>query len=184
MQPCTTHSSAHASKFSFLKKFQGAQILILFGEYWHEASFYIKKQTQKYKFEIWLFKSTILDPRKSAFWGFKENPKKKFFCVCFGFDSTFKTIDAQMYLWSIFLKTHKKVIDRQKRHFGCFWWLITVFICVFKNSDQNNICASIVFKDKTKENYEEIFFFYGFYFKTQKYPFLGVNQFFKKKFMF
>ena len=28
----------------------------------------------------------------------------------------------------------------------------------FKNTDQNNICASIVFKAKTKEKYEDIFF--------------------------
>ena len=33
-----------------------------------------------------------------------------------------------------------------------------VFLCVFKNTDQNNIRASIVFKAKTKEKYEEIFF--------------------------
>ena len=54
------------------------------------------------------------------------------------------------------------------------------FLCVFKNSDQNNICASIVFKAKTKENLKD--FFFRFYFKTQMWPFLGVNQFFKKKF--
>ena len=47
------------------------------------------------------------------------------FSSCFGFDSALKTIDAQMFFWLVFLKTHKKkVIDRQKRHFGCF--LITV----------------------------------------------------------
>ena len=60
-----------------------------------------------------------------------------------------------------------------------FWPFLVVnnvFLCVFKNTDQNNICVSIVFKAKTKEKYEEIFF-YGFYFKTQKYSFLWVNQF-------
>ena len=31
------------------------------------------------------------------------------------------------------------------------------FLCVFKNSDQNNICASIVFKAKTKENLKDFF---------------------------
>ena len=50
---------------------------------------------------------------------------------------------------------------------------------VFKNTDQDNICASIVLKANTKEKYEEIFF-YGFYYKTQKWSFLGVNQFFFK----
>ena len=39
-------------KVFILKKFQGAQILIFFDENWHAASFYIKEQTQKYKFEI------------------------------------------------------------------------------------------------------------------------------------
>ena len=77
-------------KVLIFKKIQGAQILIFFAENWHEASFYIKEQTQKYKFEIWLFKSTILDPRKSAFLVFEE---------CFGFDSALKTIDAQMFFW-------------------------------------------------------------------------------------
>ena len=33
------------------------------------------------------------------------------------------------------------------------------------------MCASIIFKAKTKEKFEENFF-YGFYFKTQKGPFL------------
>ena len=40
---------AHVKVFIF-KKFQGAQILIFFCENWHEASFYNKEQTQKYKF--------------------------------------------------------------------------------------------------------------------------------------
>ena len=84
-------------------------------------------------------------------------------------------------LGQYFWKHTKKVIDRQKHHFGRFWRLITVFLCVFKNTDQNNICGSIVFKAKTKEKYEEIFF-YGFYFKNQKCFFLRVNQFFFKFF--
>ena len=64
-----------------------------------------------------------------------------------------------MFFWSIFFKTNKKkVIDRQKRHFGRFWRLITVVLYVLKNTDQNSICVSMVFKAKTKEKYEEIFF--------------------------
>ena len=66
-------------KVFILKKFQGAQILIFFDENWHAASFYIKEQTQKYKFEIWLKKITNLDPRKSALLVFKENPPKNVF---------------------------------------------------------------------------------------------------------
>ena len=41
----------HVKVFIFFK-LQGAQILIFFCENWHGASFYIKKQMQKYKFEI------------------------------------------------------------------------------------------------------------------------------------
>ena len=36
----------------FIFKNQGAQILIFFCENGHGASFYIREQTQKYKFEI------------------------------------------------------------------------------------------------------------------------------------
>ena len=39
--------------------------------------FYIKEQTQKNKFEILFLKTTILDPRKSAFLVFEEKPTKK-----------------------------------------------------------------------------------------------------------
>ena len=65
---------------------------------------------QKYKFEIWLLKSIILDPQKSVFWFFEETPsqKKKNVSLCFGFDSALKTIDAQIFFWSLFLNTHKK----------------------------------------------------------------------------
>ena len=39
-------------KVFIFKKFPGAQILIFSDENWHAASFYIKEQTQKYKFEF------------------------------------------------------------------------------------------------------------------------------------
>ena len=43
--------SARASKFSF-SKIPGGPNIYIFCENWHEASFYNKEQTQKYKFEI------------------------------------------------------------------------------------------------------------------------------------
>ena len=46
--PCT--GGARQSYFFFF--FQGVQILIFVDENWHAAFFYIKEQTQKYKFEI------------------------------------------------------------------------------------------------------------------------------------
>ena len=63
---------------------------------------------QKYKIEIWVLKTTILDPQKSLFLVSEENPPKNSFSKCFGFDSALKTIDAQMSFWSVFLKTHLK----------------------------------------------------------------------------
>ena len=124
-------AGARASKFSFSKKSRGAQILIFGCKNWHGASFYIKKQTQKYKFEIWLLKSTILDQRKSAFLVFEEKKTKTNFSLCFGFDSALITIDAPMFVWLVFLKMHtKKVIDLQKWHYGRFWRLITVCLCI------------------------------------------------------
>ena len=48
------------------------------------------------KFEIWVLKTTILDPQKSPFLVFEEKPPK-FFFSCFRPDSALKTIDAQMF---------------------------------------------------------------------------------------
>ena len=39
--------------------------------------------------------------------------------------------------------------------------------CVFKNTDQKNICASIVFKAESKSKPEEHFFWGGFLQKTK-----------------
>ena len=70
-------------------------------------------------------------------------------------------------------------LARTRVECGIFFWSDrTGQVCVFKNTNKKNICASIVLEAKTKEKYEEQFF-NGFYFKTQKCPFLGVNQFFQ-----
>ena len=139
MRSCCVSRCTRVKVFIFLK-IPGGPNINIFDENWHGASFYIKEQTQKYKLEIRLLKRTILDPQKSVFLVFEENPPKLLFSPCFGFDSDLITIDAQMFFWLIFLKTHKKVIDCQKHHFGCFWRLIMGFLYVFKNTDQNNIC--------------------------------------------
>ena len=68
--------------------------------------------------------------RKSAFLVFKEKPPQKNVSSCFSFHSALKTIDAQIFFLSVFLKMQNKVIVSQKRHFGRFWQLITVF-CLF-----------------------------------------------------
>ena len=69
------HRCTYVKVFIF-KKFQGAQILIFFCENWQGASFYIKEQSQKYKFEIW-----ILNPRKVHFWFMKKTPPKYVFLL-------------------------------------------------------------------------------------------------------
>ena len=51
IQNVGTRKQTHVKDFIF-KKFQGSQILTFFSENWHEASFYIKEQLQKNKFEI------------------------------------------------------------------------------------------------------------------------------------
>ena len=48
-------------------------------------------------------------------------------------------------------------------------------VYIFKNSDQKNICASIVFKAESKPKHEE-HFFEGVFFKNQKRNFLGVQN--------
>ena len=69
---------AHTCHGFHFQKIPGAHILIFFDENWHGASFYIKEQTQKYKYEIILLKCTILDPWKSSFLVVEENtPQKK-----------------------------------------------------------------------------------------------------------
>ena len=84
-----------------------------------------------------------------------------------------------MFFWSVFLKTRQKVIDHQKRHFGPFWQLIMLLFCVFKNTVLNNICASIVFKAKTKEKFQEKFFCTVFISKLKNALFGGRPIFFK-----
>ena len=71
-------------KVLIFKKFHGVQILFFY-ENWHDASYYIKEQTKKYKFETWLLRSTILNPPKSAFLVFEENPPQKMFQLWFSF---------------------------------------------------------------------------------------------------
>ena len=103
-------------KVFIFKKFPGAQILIFSDENWHAASFYIKEQTQKYKFGIWRFKKYHFGPPKKWVFNLWRKPQT-FFSSCFGFDSALKTIDAHMFFWPVFLKTHKKIYWPSKTPF-------------------------------------------------------------------
>ena len=57
----------HTSQSFNFQKIPGGPNINIFDENWHAASFYIKEQTQIYKFEISLLKSTILNPKKCVF---------------------------------------------------------------------------------------------------------------------
>ena len=62
-----------------------------------------------------------------------------------------------------------------------FWPFLAInngFLLVFKNTDQNNICVSIVFKAKTKEKYEYNFCFMVFISKLKNALFWGSTNFF------
>ena len=51
-------------------------------------------------------------------------------------------------------------VKKQTQKYKFENWLLksTIFLCIFKNTGQNNICVPIVFKAKTKQKYEEQFF--------------------------
>ena len=69
------HQSLHFEKIP-----GGPNIDIILCENWHAAFIYIREQTQKNKFDIWVLKITILDPRKSGFYVFEKNtPQNVFF---------------------------------------------------------------------------------------------------------
>ena len=116
-------------------------------------------------------------PKKCVF-GFWLNPppKKKIISSCLGFDSALKTIDAQIFFWSV-LKKHKKSYWPSKTPFWPFLAVNNIFCVRFKNTDQNNICGFIVFKAKTKEKYENNFFSV-FISKTQNALLGGSTDFF------
>ena len=52
---------APARQSFYFQKIPGGLNINIFCENRHEASIYIKEQTQKNKFEIWVLKTTILD---------------------------------------------------------------------------------------------------------------------------
>ena len=100
-------------------------------------------------------------------------PKKKkiiVFWLWFSSDSAFKTIDIQMFFWSVFLKMQKKYW--LSKTLICQFLVVNHgFFCIFKNTDKNNICVPIVLKAKTEEknefwniNRKKMFFIFFFYF--------------------
>ena len=156
--------SVRACQSFHLQKFQGAQILIFVDQHWHIASFYIKEQTQKYKFEIWLLKVPFWTPQKVHFWFLKKIPE--IFCSsCFAFDSALKTIEAEMFFRSVFLKMHKKSYWLSKTPFWLFLAVNNIFLCAFKTLIKITFVCLLFLKLKQKKNMKKILLWY--YFKTQ-----------------
>ena len=123
-------------------------------------------------------------PPKRCVYSFWRKTQKSLFSSSFGFDSALKTIDAQMFFWSVFFENTQKSYWPSKTPFWPFWQLIMVFLWVFKNTDLNNICASIVFTVKLKQKKNMKKHFLWFLFQNSKLLLLGVNQFKKKLFFF
>ena len=162
-------------KVFIFKKFQGAQILIFFDENWHGASFYIKEQTQKYKFEIWLLKSTILDPQKSAFLVFEETRPKNFFFV-FRLWLSFKNNRRTTFLL-IFENSQKKSSWTSKTPFWPFLAVNNVFFAFLKILIKITFVRLLILKLKQKKIWRKIFMV--FISKLKNALFLVVNQFFQ-----
>ena len=77
-----------------------------------------------------------------------------------------------MFFCSVFLKMDKKAINRQKRPNLEFLTVNSFFYCIFKNTEQKNICASIVFKDESEQKHEDKFLL-GVFLQKPKMCFLG-----------
>ena len=68
---------------------------------------------------------------------------------------------------------HKKTLLTPKTAKMAFLTVNKFFVYIFKNSDQKNICASIVFKAESKPKHEEQIFLRGFSSKTKNVIFQG-----------
>ena len=121
-----------------------------------------------------------LDPQKSLFLVFKENlPKKNFFVFRLWF--SFKNNRHTNVLLVGILKTPlKKSYWLSKMPFWLFVAVNNVFLCAFKNTDQNSICASTVLflKQKEKKNMKTNSFFTVFISNSKNALFGGSTNFF------
>ena len=90
-----------------------------------------------------------------------------------------------MLFWSIFFSMYSKKVNNRQKLLKWHFCLTanSFFQCVFKNTDQKDICASIVFKAEPKPKHKEIFFG-GFFYQKPKTRFFGGPkwQFLKLKF--
>ena len=119
--------------------------------------------------------------RKKCIYEFCNKKRLQKFSSYLSFVLALKTIDTQMIFWSVFLKTHKTVINRQKRPKWHFWQSITFFVR-FKKYQPTNQPRTFerlwFFKLKPKEK----ICFAGFSLKTKNALFWGskMGQYFLK----
>ena len=116
----------------------------------------------------------MVDPPKRAFFEFEIKTVKKEFVFIFFFSFCFKNNRCtNAILISIFESAQKNVINRHKQPNWHFWQSITFFKRRFQNTDQKNICVSIVFKAESMSKHEEHFFLGGFSLKAKNARFWG-----------
>ena len=102
--------AAHARQiFHFQKIPGGPKNYIFFVKIGMKLPFTLNN---KWRSTIWnlTFKKDHFGPPKKWVFGFWRKPTNKIFSSCFSLDSVLKTIDAQIFFWSVFLKTHRNII--------------------------------------------------------------------------
>ena len=105
-----------------------------------------------------VFKTTISDPLKSAFLVFAEKPPQNFFLRVSLWFSFKNNRWANVLLVNIFENAIKKTISCQKRHFGCFWRLLTFFSTLKKILIKTTFVRLLFSKLKQKKNVKKYFF--------------------------
>ena len=90
-------------KVLIFKKFQRAQILISFVVKIGRKLPFTFMSKRRQQIRNLSFKNYYSGPKKKRVFGIKKKCSS-----CFDSDSALKTIDAQMFFWSVYLKTHKK----------------------------------------------------------------------------
>ena len=134
--------------------------------------FFLHKRINAEK-QIWnlSFKNYYFGAPKKRVLGFwRKTPQNMFLLFRLWF--SFKNNRRTNVLLVDFFENAKKVIDHQKRHFGHFWWIITVFVILIKIT----LVCILFLKLKQKKICRN--FFYGFYFKTEKCTFWRSTNFF------
>ena len=111
------------------------------------------------------FLRKLVDPKKARLWVSKPKP----------YVLALKSKDTQVLFWSLFLKMQQKKLITAKTTKKGILIANSFFKCVLKNTDQKDICASIVFKDESKLKTRRNFFFV-FLFKNQKHAFPGIQN--------